>query len=120
MYHGIIIDQSFKDPSFVNVFKSFNKKQDGNWGIYGIEVEDNELNKAISDIQENLKDDQPWYVHFYNDTDLIVLFKKMVFKVTPDISTWKPFLDYGKELNIPEDQLQVQPIKFQDETHYFQ
>lgn len=119
MYHGILIDQSFKEPSFVNTFKLFNKKQDGSWGIYGVEVEDSQIDKEISEIQSNMKDDQNWYAHFYNDKELIVVFKKKVFRVTPDESTWRPFVDYGKELNIPEEQLNVNPSRFQDETHYF-
>ncbi len=48
MYHGIIIDQQFTNPKFSERFKIFAKKQDGDWGIYGIEVEDDEIEEVIS------------------------------------------------------------------------
>ncbi len=43
MYHGIIIDQEFTDKTYPKTFKQFAKKQDGSWGIYGVEIEDSQL-----------------------------------------------------------------------------
>lgn len=120
MYHGVIIDQEFNDPSFCNSFKIFNKKQSGTWGIYGIEIEDYQLESIILKIQQNMKNDEPWYAHLYNDGELIVIFKDKVFKVKPHASSWKLIIEYGKKLNIPEEQLDFWPNRFQDEKHYFQ
>ena len=53
MYHGIIIDQEFKDKDFPKKFKTFGKKQSGSWGIYGIEVEDSEVKQTVKKIQDN-------------------------------------------------------------------
>lgn len=87
--------------------------------IFGIEIKKEQLEKAIQHIQMNLKIDAPYYVHFYNDEELIVVFKKKVFRVKPHISTWKPIIEYGKKLKIPEGQLDFWPNRFQDEIHYF-
>lgn len=127
MYHGIIIDQEFTDKAFLESFKVFAKKQDGSWGIYGVEVEDSQLEEAIKNIQENMKVDQPWYTHFYseasssayNDEKLIVVFKNKTFEIAPHESSWEPVKKYGRELNIPEEQLDFWPNRFQDERHYF-
>lgn len=119
MYHGIIIDQEFTDQSFPNTFKVFAKKQDGSWEIYGIEVEDSQLEESIKKIQDSMKGDEPWYAHFYNDRQLVVIFKDNVFRVEPHISSWKSIVDYGRKLNIPEEQLDFWPNRFQDEIHYF-
>lgn len=119
MYHGIIIDQEFTGKSFLNKFRIFAKKKDGNWGIYGIEVEDSKLVEVISYIQQNMNNDQPWYAHLYNEDKLIVIFKDRIFYITSDISSWAEVLEYGRELNIPEDQLDFQPNKFEDESSYF-
>ena len=73
MYHGIVIDQQFHDPKFINQFGIFAKKQDGDWGIYGIEIEDSQLDQTISDIQQQMKADQPWYAHLYNDQDYFMI-----------------------------------------------
>jgi len=119
MYHGIIIDQEFINPSFPKNFKIFAKKQDKDWRIYGIEVGDSQLKQTIESIQTNMKNDQPWYTHFYNDNKLIVIFKNKTIEVTPLKSSWQSIIDYGKELNIPEEQLDFWPNRFQDEIHYF-
>jgi len=119
MYHGIIIDQEFKDLSISKTFKVFAKKQSGSWGIYGIEVEDSQLEESIKRIQESMKEDESWYAHLYNDEKLVVIFKNKVFEAKPHANSWKPIVDYGRELNIPEEQLDFWPNRFQDERHYF-
>jgi len=119
MYHGIIIDQEFKDLSISKTFKVFAKKQSGSWGIYGIEVEDSQLEESIKRIQESMKEDESWYAHLYNDEKLVVIFKNKVFEAKPHANSWKPIVDYGRELNIPEEQLDFWPNRFQDERNYF-
>ena len=119
MYHGIIIDQEFTDKSFPNNFKIFAKKQDGDWGIYGIEIEDLKLDETISKIQANLKTNENWYVHFYNGENLIVIFKNKIFKTSVNSSRWQPIINYGKEIGIPEEQLDFKPNKFEEENSYF-
>jgi hypothetical protein len=120
MYHGIIVDQEFSDSAFCKSFKIFNKKQSGTWILYGIEVDNRQIEDAIKKIQENMKVNQPWYAHFYNDQILIVVFKEKVFRATSHISTWGPIMEFGRKLNIPVEQLDFWPNRFQDEKHYFQ
>lgn len=119
MYHGILIDQEFIDKAFPESFKVFARKQDGSWGIYGIEIEDFQLEESIKRVQVNMKKTEPWYAHFYKDKQLIVVFRDIVFKVAPHISSWNPIIEYGRKLNIPKEQLDFWPNRFQDEHHYF-
>lgn len=121
MYHGIILDKEFKDSRFVNTFRIFNKRKsaDSNWMLFGIEVEDQKLSETINAIQENLREDKPFYSHLYNNEKLIVIFKKKIFYMTFNVSTWSEFINYGKSLGIPEEQLKVSPIRFEDEASYF-
>ena len=119
MYHGILIDQEFINTQFPERFKVFSKKQDGSWKIYGIEIEESDFQNTVKEIQENMKDGQPWYAHLYNDEELIVIFKDKFFKVKPHRSTWDEVFEYGKSINIPEKQLDFWPNRFQDERHYF-
>jgi hypothetical protein len=118
MYHGIIIDQQFEDPKFPEQFDVFAIKQDGDWKIYGIQVEDNKLDEVISKVQQAMKPGK-WYAHFYNDEILVVVFKEVVFDVLPEKYSWDEVIEYGKELGIPEDQLDFQPNSFSDEAQYF-
>jgi hypothetical protein len=120
MYHGIIVDQEFSDSSFCESFKVFDKKKSGSWTLYGIEIENPQLENTILEIQKNMKTNEPWYAHLYNDNKLIVIFKDKIFDVKPHASTWQLIIEYGKKLNIPVEQLDFWPNRFQDEKHYFQ
>jgi hypothetical protein len=118
MYHGILIDQAFTDPSFPETFKVFAKKQSGSWKIYGVEIKDSEIGKAINGVKKAMKKGK-WYCHFYKKDRMWVVFKDGTFQVRPDKSTWKAIVEYGQKLNIPEEQLDFWPNRFQDEIHYF-
>lgn len=119
MYHAIILNKQFKDPEYPKEFETFAIKISGDWTIYGVKVEDEDLEDFIKEIQEETIPNEPWYAHAYNDDELIVIFKEKVFRVTPHKSTWQPVFDYGITLDIPEDQLTFWPNRFQDERHYF-
>jgi hypothetical protein len=111
----------FKNPQYPESFKIFAKRknQTENWILYGVEIGDASLEKTISNIQQQMKEDEPYYAHFYNDQKLIVIFKNKVFYVTPQKDSWKEIIEYGKSLNIPKEQLDFWPNRFQDEIHYF-
>lgn len=121
MYHGIILDFEFKDPLYPESFKIFAKQisSDREWILYGVEVSDEDIDMVIQDIQRNMKSDEPYYAHFYNEEEMIVVFKEKVFKVASHSSSWSEIIKYGKELGIPEEQLDFWPNRFQDEKHYF-
>lgn len=121
VYHGIILDLEFEDPKYPETFKVFAKRKSTNndWVLYGIEVESADFEKTVAAIQKKMKSNKPYYAHFYNDKELVVLFKDKVFRVKPHISTWKPIIEYGRKLDIPEEQLDFWPNRFQDEIHYF-
>jgi len=121
VFHGILVSTSFKLPSFVKNFNIFDSRKSTSnpWILFGIEVLRSALNSTIIDIQNNLKENQPYYAHLYDDEDLIVIFKNKVLKATPHSSTWKEIIEYGIRLGIPRDQLDFWPNRFQDEKHYF-
>ncbi len=120
MYHAIIINKQFVDSNYPNTKDVFAKKVDGDWEIFGVKVEDSELDDFIAEVQQNMRPNQTWYAHAYNDTEMLVIFKDKVIKVTPHQSTWTPIFEYGKSLGIPEKQLDFWPNRFQDEKHYFE
>jgi hypothetical protein len=119
MYHAILIDKEFVDNNLPNQYPVFAKKIDGSWIIYGVEIQNDKLEKTVALLQKNLKDDISWYFHIYNDKELIVVFKNKVFRVKPHKSTWNKIVRYGKEQGIPAHQLDFWPNRFQDEIHYF-
>ena len=121
MYHGLVLDFAFSDPSYPVKLKVFAKRKSFSnaWILYGVEIADINISQTIQEIQLNMKSDKPYYSHFYNDEEMIVVFKDKLFKVKPHFSTWTPIIEYGKGLGIPVEQLDFWPNRFQDEIHYF-
>lgn len=118
MFHAILIDKQFSDRTFPEQFSCFAKKQSGNWKIFGVEIEEQNIEEFIKQVQKHMNEGG-WYAHAYNDKNLLVIFKHKVIKVLPHKSTWQPIIDYGEYLGIPSEQLDFWPNRFQDEPHYF-
>jgi hypothetical protein len=121
VYHGILVNKSFRDPLFPEQFELFakNKSNNSDWVLYGVIVQQSEVAVKIKAIQKNMRDTEPWYAHLYNDEDLIVIFKNKVFYTKPEPSVWKEAVTYGRSLGIPAEQLDFHPNHFQDEAKYF-
>lgn len=117
-YRGVIIDKSFIDPEFPKKFKPFAKKESGDWKIYGIEVEEKEIDQVIIDIRENMKEGS-WYSHFYRGDDLIVVFKEKGFVSTINPETWVEIREYAEKLGIPREQMEIKPVRPEEEKEYF-
>ncbi len=119
VYHGILVDASFEERGFPLRYASFAQKKAGDWLLCGVEIPRANLKAEIQNIQKAMRDDQPFYAHLYNDEEVIVIFKYKVFWVTPHRSSWQEIMQYGRTLNIPLEQLDFWPNRFQDEPHYF-
>jgi hypothetical protein len=119
IFHGILVDMAFIDRRYPETFPVFAKRKSGDWCLYGIEVPRSDLENTIKSIQTNMRADENFYSHLYNDDVVIVIFKTDVFRVTPHTSSWGEVLNYGRTLGIPVEQLDLWPNRFQDECHYF-
>jgi hypothetical protein len=120
-YHGNLLDTEFKNPNFVYKFKIFAKRKSEKnpWTMHGVVVSADRIENVIQEVQKNLLSDKPFYAHFYRDNELIIVFKKRVFRVTPDKSTWKEIIEYGRSLGVPDEQLVFAPNRFEDEEKYY-
>jgi hypothetical protein len=121
-YHGVLLDLQFDEENFIEKnFKIFAKRKSSSnpWVLYGVEINNENLDDGIVKIQTAMKSDAPYYAHLYNDNGVIVIFKNKGFHVKPHISTWDEIVKYGQSLNIPSEQLDFWPNRFQDEIHYF-
>jgi len=121
IWHGILIDKAFVDPAFPETFVLFAKEKDDpiDWNLYGVEVAGDELEAQILRIQAATRNDKIFYSHLYDDQELIVIFKRKIFRVGCNSSTWGPVVDFGAALGIPAEQLDFWPNRVQDERHYF-
>ena len=119
-FHGILVNMAFTDRSFPIRFNRFAQKTAGDWILYGVEIPRESLDDTVAQIQASMREDAPFYAHLYDDEMLVVIFKNKVFKVASYASSWDEILRFGKGLNIPVEQLDFWPNRFQDEPHYFE
>src|SRR5579885_1410768 len=115
-FHAILLNVSFADSKFPEKFNIFNKVEfeNSDWIVYGVEVDED----SAAAIQSNMIEGK-YFNHMYNEKELIIIYKERIFKVTKDQSTWKEADEYGKSIDIPEDQLNFKPFRFEDEDEYF-
>jgi hypothetical protein len=116
-WHGILVDLSQMDKS---IFKNLNilgqkKSSNDEWTLYRVGVSSKTIDETISQIQDNMI--AGFYFHFYRGDELIVVFKKRIFRIKPDKSTWIEAVKYGRSLGIPERQLDFYPCRAEDETY---
>lgn len=115
-FHGIIVENSLGDPSIGKSWDIIEQEVDGNWVMDLIRVSENDLDNFIKNLQNNMNKGT-WYAHFYNHdgSKLVVVFKEKVFKTNNKKENWGEIMKYGKDLNIPIEQLDFLPNTFASE-----
>jgi len=105
-WKGCIVEESLDDNRVLNNIEVIKVKitseeeQERRWHIYNSLLSEEEIKK----IHQHLK--QSWYMHFWKDNKMIVLFKEKRFILdVNNKSTWKEAIDYGLSINIPREQL---------------
>ena len=118
-YHGIIVKQSLRDRSILDNIRILGTKTAKNWTILRVLVRDDQLENFAKLVQANLLTENkvPYYAHFYNHEDLIIIFPNRIFQLKPDKKTWGSVVRYGRSLGISERELDFKPCRFEDETY---
>jgi hypothetical protein len=121
-YHGIIINLSQKNKSIFNTLEIIGRKKlfFGLLTIYKVKVTPDKIDRVINEFQSNMScriafKKQEFYLHFYRENELIIVFKDKIFNISPDKSTWSDAIAYGRQLKIADSQLDFFPNKFEDE-----
>ncbi len=106
-YKGTIVEESLEDNRILNDlniigFKISNDENPADrWHLYTVKVTKDDIQKFSKYIKPG-----KWYIHFWNDNDVIAVFKDKIFEFKYDNKeTWKNACDYGRSLGIPEEQL---------------
>jgi len=117
-FHAIIVDKSLINQEILKDLKVLSKTVDGDWILYKISVNEDDLESSILNIQSQMNEGA-WYFHFYDfeGSRMIVVFKNKIFEVNNDPKTWPEVLKYGTELGIPSEQLDFIPNRFADENY---
>ena len=103
MYKGVIIKQSLKNPSILDGFEVLDidpARNQGDWDIFTVRLD----RAGLESVKENLVDN--YYAHFAGGNSGIVVFKDRIFEMNrADRQTWIAAIDYGREIGIPDEQL---------------
>ena len=105
-WKGCVIEESLEDNRVLNKIEIIKVRittddtPQERWHIYNVSVSE----KEIDFLHNKLK--QAWYMHFWQDNKMLVLFKDRKFTINPeDKKTWKAAIEYGLSLGIPKEQL---------------
>lgn len=100
---GMVIEESLNDPTVLNEIsvKKVQITSPGSWHIYTFTTPDLHVERYMSWIK-----DGPWYMHFWRDNEIVVVFKDRFFTfMKDDPSSRQPAIDHGKSMGIPLEQL---------------
>lgn len=100
-YIGTIVEQSLENKEVLKELSVLRTYTDEDWTLYQIECDET----VFSKLQQSLNDG-PWYIHLWNQTDLIAIFKDKIFKLNKiDKDSWRDAIIHGIEKGIPEEQM---------------
>ncbi|MEI6266784.1 MAG: hypothetical protein WCP14_02765 [bacterium] len=118
-FHALVIINSLTKAEIFSDYKLLSKKTDGSWLIFKLELNNDNIDRFIKDIQRNLKEDQGWYTHLYNQdgSKLIIIFKNKVFHTNSLRDNWQDAIKYGVSIRIPIEQLDFRPNNFENEKY---
>ncbi len=102
MLHGVIVENSLTDVSILKSIHIIKSWTDGSWKLHEVELQREDAIQLSAFITEG-----PWYMHFWNNEDaILVVFKNKFFDIKQsDTSTWNEAVAYGKDTGIPTEQL---------------
>jgi len=105
-YRGIIVEEGLNDNRILNnitVLKMHitgHEQKSERWHLFEVEIEEEFIENVAKEIVGN------WYAHFWHGTDVIAVFSNKLIKFNYlDKNTWKEVMEYGRKLDIPEEQL---------------
>lgn len=102
-FKGMIVEESLKDPRIINKLSisSVEITSPSHWHIYTFSINEGDILNLQNFIKEG-----PWYIHFWNSKEIIVVFKEKIFRfLRTDRTTWEQLTTYGREMGIPGSQL---------------
>lgn len=108
VYEGIIIEESLIDSKYMSGIEITNTEitHDGQWTLRTVSITKEKIQYLSDKIKSN-----SYYMHFWNNRDVIVIFKDKIFEINYDNKeTWKEAIAYGVSIGIPKEQLDF-PIK---------
>ncbi len=106
MYTGTIVQESLDSQEILSMFdivkieETDDENKNDRWHIYTVKVTMND----ILGLRLHVK--PKWYMHFWNEKELVIVFKDRLFTCTRnDVDSIRQAVEYGKTQGIAEEQL---------------
>ncbi len=104
---GTIVEESLKDNRFLNeldiksIHITDNHKPEDRWHLYKVDISEQQIEALSGQLKS-----EKWYAHFWDSQNILAVFPNKIFKFNrTDKSTWRPAIEYGLSIGIPEEQL---------------
>lgn len=98
---GIIIENSLANLDTFSQLQIDKTWKEGDWTLHTVSA----THAQLPDLARCLKDG-PWYMHFWDEDEVIVLYKTRTFRALhADPESFMEAISYGKSIGIPEEQL---------------
>lgn len=126
-YWGFIMTNSLRDPRLLDelkiiksgVYPMFNFGVQEAWGVNLVEVPVGDLPALIPRLQAEMNPVPEWFAHFFRGDELVVVYRERVFNITIGQETWTEALAYGREMNIPDQELEFLPNTREEALRWF-
>ena len=106
LYRGIIVEEALDDNLIINEMSVIklvitnHKKRKNRWHMYEVDITEDKIMELSKHINKG------WYIHFWNEGDIIALFKNEIFRFDYfDKSSWADVIKHGVKIGIPLKQL---------------
>lgn len=116
-FKGVVIEESLENKDILKRVKILSTKVEQvtpshktpwltQWTLHAVEIPEELIERTSEGLRNSLEKEHNWYIHFWNENRLIVIYKDKIFKLSrDDKKTWKPAVEHGTSLGIPEYQL---------------
>lgn len=116
-FKGVIIEESLRSKETLKSIQILSTKVEEvtpehktpwliKWTLHTVEIPQERIDRIPNELKDSLEKNHPWYIHLWNESELVVLYHNKIFKFTHnDKEKRVKAIRYGVSLGIPEYQL---------------
>jgi len=120
-FKGVVIEESLEDRSILQTLTITKTKVEAvtadhktpwliQWALHTVTIPEGKAESVAEEVSRSLEREHGWYADFKNDRTHFIIFRNKVFKVDRSKpEQYKPVVEHGLSLGIPDYQLDFSP-----------
>ncbi len=116
-FKGVVIKESLGNTEILKRIKILSTKIEQvtpshktpwlkQWTLHTVEIPSESMDRISDELKNSLEKKHNWFMHFWKEGLLVVIFKDKIFKLPKDDKeAWRPAIEHGISLGIPKYQL---------------